>query len=334
MKESLQNPWLKSLVHDRQPGITISLWRHFYDKEFSLPSYIHTMARFYEAFRWDFLKLNPRSSYHNEAWGVKYQPSNSPEVKPTLEFTPIQQMADWVKVIRPISPDQGPFGEQLEAIREIRRMLGDNVVIIQTLFSPLEVLSRFLPNKYDLAAFLRHEFSMFQDLSNIVTDVLTTYALLCLEAGADGFYFATTWGTRKSSDAIFNTFERPYDLRLLQAVREKSKFLVLHLCGSEPRVQEILDYPVDVLHWNWLEPTNIRFFDIERTDSRVLSGGILATGILQYGPPYRIYDYVERAVHPQRWIVSTECTYPPMTPEEHVWALRKAVADLRGETWP
>ena len=325
---------VNDLLQSNDAGILVSFWRHFYAEEFDLSRYISAMLRFYETYRWDFLKLNPRSSYHNEAWGVVYEPSDHSTRKPVLKHTPIQKLDDWMEVIRPIPPDTGVFREQLDAIQEIRRQLGPHVPMVQTLFSPLEVMSRFLPKKRDLAVFLRHEHERFVDIIQIITDVLTGFAERCLDAGADGIFFATTWATRETSDAIFETFQKPYDLQLLHKIRDRAQLIILHVCGQQPRVLEMLDYPFDMIHWDWTNPENLSFADVEIRDKRPIIGGVPGKGLLQYGPPYRVYDYIERAIHPARWVVSAECTYPPETPEENLWAVRKAVADLRGEIWP
>lgn len=325
---------VNDLITSQTEGILVSFWRHFYTEEFELSRYISAMLRFYETYRWDFLKLNPRSSYHNEAWGVQYKPPNTPYEKPVLQYTPVEKLEDWPRVIKRIPADTGVFLEQLDAIRSIRQNLGQDVPIVQTLFSPLEVMSRFLPHKEDLAVFLRHEHERFIDVIEIITDVLTEFALNSIDAGADGIFFATTWATRKTTDAIFQTFERPYDLRLLNRIRPHANLIILHVCGFQPRVLEMLDYPFDMIHWDWTNPENPPYTDVEAQDNRPIIGGVPGKGLLQYGAPYRVYDYIERSIHPRRWVVSAECTFPPETPEENLWAVRKAVADLRQEIWP
>ncbi len=323
-----------SFLSQNHEGVLVSFWRHFYESEFELETYVASMLKFYEAFEWDFLKLNPRSSYHNEVWGVRYEPSHHPLEKPRMTMTPIQGIQDWDKVIVRKGPDHPVFAEQLEAIRRIRNELGPDVFLLQTIFSPLEVTSRFLPEKRDLAAFLRLSPDLFRHVLSIVTDTLKNFALEALRVGANGIFFATTWATRDVSDSIFEVFERVYDLEFLNAVRPHCDMILLHVCGTQVRVEEMLDYPVDAFHWNWMDEKNPHFLCVEQKVDKPIVGGLLGNGILKYGKAERLYDYIERAVRPKRWIVSAECTIPPDTPEENLWIIRKAIATLRKESWP
>jgi len=47
--------YLEKVRTAREPPVGVSLWRHFYEHEFSLPAYVQAMALFYEAYQWDFL---------------------------------------------------------------------------------------------------------------------------------------------------------------------------------------------------------------------------------------------------------------------------------------
>jgi uroporphyrinogen decarboxylase len=53
---------------DRVP---ISMWRHFFTMETSSEPLAEAMLDFQSRFDWDFMKVNPRASYHVEDWGVK-----------------------------------------------------------------------------------------------------------------------------------------------------------------------------------------------------------------------------------------------------------------------
>ena len=328
--------YLEALLHDPvtdHPRVGVSFWRHFYEAEFVRSAYVDAMVRFYTTYRWDLLKLNPRSSYYVEAWGARFEPSGNPHVGPRMVYTPIQALADWDRVIRPIPATEGVFADQLEAIRQIRDRLGPDVPIVQTVFAPIEVCSRFLPSKWDLAVLAQADPDRFHTVFQVVTEVLTEFAIAAIQAGADGIFFATQWATHRTPSAIFETFERKYDLALLRAVRPYARYIVLHVCGQRNRILEMLDYPVDIFHWDWIQGENPPFTAVELQTDAVLANGVFGKGLLRFGPPDRIYDYVHRAHAPRRWLVSAECTFPTDVPHAHLMAVRRAVADLRGEVW-
>ena len=56
----------------------ISLWRHDFLREWAPDDLAATTLEDYRAGDWDFIKLNPRSTYFAEAWGNQYErPANS-----------------------------------------------------------------------------------------------------------------------------------------------------------------------------------------------------------------------------------------------------------------
>ena len=57
---------LQGQALDRPP---LSMWRHFYRQETSAQGLADAMLGFQRRFDWDFMKVNPRASYHAEDWG-------------------------------------------------------------------------------------------------------------------------------------------------------------------------------------------------------------------------------------------------------------------------
>ena len=53
---------------DRPPA---SMWRHFFGQETTAEGMSQAMIAFQRRFDWDFMKVNPRASYHCEDWGLE-----------------------------------------------------------------------------------------------------------------------------------------------------------------------------------------------------------------------------------------------------------------------
>lgn len=52
---------------DRPP---VSAWRHFTENEHSgADLFVETMLKWQNTYDWDYVKLQPRASYYEEAWG-------------------------------------------------------------------------------------------------------------------------------------------------------------------------------------------------------------------------------------------------------------------------
>ena len=108
---------LRGEAVDRPP---ISFWGHFYHRESSAADLVDATIEFQARYHWDWVKLNPRKHYHVEPWGVRYQYSGRPGEKPLLESVPIRSGDDW-NTINEVSHEAGALGEQLDAVRRLRR---------------------------------------------------------------------------------------------------------------------------------------------------------------------------------------------------------------------
>src|SRR5262249_17510948 len=138
---------------DRPP---ISFWGHFYDRESSAADLAAATLEFRETYRWDWVKLNPRRQYHAEPWGVRHRYSGRPTEKPTLESWPIRRPEDWAGIAkRP--HDGGALGEQIEAVRLVRRGLPPDVPLLATVFTPLAILREMVPDPGEVAEAMRGE---------------------------------------------------------------------------------------------------------------------------------------------------------------------------------
>src|SRR5215510_10863928 len=123
---------------DRPP---VSLWRHFYDRESSAEALAAAMLEFQRKYDWDFMKVNPRASYHVEDWGVKTErPGKGPLDKPKVVQSPVREPADWDR-IRPIDPTRGALGEMLDAEERIAAEIQGETDWVMTVFNPISIAS-------------------------------------------------------------------------------------------------------------------------------------------------------------------------------------------------
>src|SRR5262245_53145074 len=172
---------------DRPP---VSFWGHFYHRESSASELVEATLEQQRAYGWDWVKLNPRKHYHVEDWGVRYRYSGRAAEKPILEGWPIHQAEDW-RGITERSPDSGALGEQIEAVRLLRRGLGADVPMIETVFTPLAVLAEMVPEPGELKQHLRTHPDAVRSALEAVTATFERYVPRLLEAGAEGIYLAT-----------------------------------------------------------------------------------------------------------------------------------------------
>ena len=112
------------------------------------------------------------------------------------------------------------------------------------------VVPSLLPGGVEQAlAVAREEPTALEAALDAITHTLAEYARLALTAGAEGLFDATNVARRGLLSAEeCRRFQRPYDLRVLDAVAA-APFNALHICGAGVLFDEFGDYPVQALSW-------------------------------------------------------------------------------------
>ena len=310
---------------DRPP---ISAWRHFYSQENTAEDLAEAMLRFQREYEWDFMKVNPRASYHVEDWGVVMRFSDSDAEGPSVERWPVKRAEDW-DAVKPLEVTRGVLGEQLEALRRIAAGLAGQVPYLMTVFTPLSIAERLAGSPDAMLRYLRHDTRRVQDALQRITDTFIEFGRECLAIGASGTFFATTgWATRDAwSEAEYREVARPYDLRFLQAL-DGAEFHLLHVCRSNNMLAAFADYPVAALNWDSQDQTNPSLAEGARLTGKCVVGGVSHRTLLSEGTPQEVAAQVQEqvgAMTGSRWMLGTGCTYAPDVPEANVRALRAAV---------
>lgn len=130
---------LNGELADRPP---VSAWRHFVDKEHSGSAlFVEAMLDWHHTYDWDYVKLQPRASYYEEAWGGVFDFDNYEGVLPKCVKGPIGCAEDLEK-ITVLPGDHGPFAEQIETVKAIQEGVTDGAPIFQTMMCPTSILQK------------------------------------------------------------------------------------------------------------------------------------------------------------------------------------------------
>lgn len=322
---------------DRAP---VSAWRHFIPEErTSATLAAATLAHFHQ-FDWDWIKVNPRATYYAEAWGNRYDYESYDGLLPRLLAGPLRSAADLGR-ITPVSPTSGVFAEQLDLLRRIHAGVGGSH-FVQTVFSPLSVLNFLAAGLGDqtpdlgLASTYSHLRALIQaDPQGVhaaldaISTTLAGYAAASVEAGASGLFFAIVRLARAGvlSEAEFAEFGRPYDLRVLEAVRG-SPFNLLHICGPQAYFDQALDYPVHALNWAAVGQGNPGISEARARTDKALIGGVDEAGVIVHGRPAEVEEAAAAALAaggPTKFLLTPGCGVAINAPAANLHALRRAV---------
>jgi uroporphyrinogen decarboxylase len=314
---------------DRPP---VSFWGHSYHRESSAAELVDATLEFQRTYAWDWVKLNPRKHYHVEPWGVSYRYSGRPDEKPVLESWPVRTAGDWAGVTgRP--HDGGALGEQIEAVRLLKKALPRDVPFIETVFTPLAILGEMVREPGELKAHMGTHPQQVRAALGAVAATFEKFVGEVLRAGADGIYLATVdWASRElMSPDEYREWARPYDLRLLRAASGAS-FNVLHVCQRRNLLFELADYPVSAFSWAATDETNPPLPAALPRLKGAFMGGISHAQALQDPAPERALTEFRRGLEQtggRRWLVAPECSIPPATPPGNLRAIRDAVRSVR-----
>jgi uroporphyrinogen decarboxylase len=310
--------------------VPVSMWRHFFARETSAESLAEAMLGFQNRFDWDFMKVNPRASYHVEDWGVKTKYHGDAE--PEIIETPVKNIDDWQK-LKVLDINKGVLKEHLTGLELIARGLKGKLPFIMTVFTPISIASRLVGAEEVFSRHLREHTERVNQALEVTTETFINFSKACLERGASGLFYATTsWATTdRLSEEEYIKYARPYDLKLLAAL-PTAEFHVLHVCRQNNLLRAVKDYPVHAYNWDARGSGNPSLAEGKRIIGRPtvpVIGGIAHGRSLVEATPAQLAAEVKGmrvALGKKGWMVGPGCTFPPPTPEANLQAIRKAVA--------
>jgi uroporphyrinogen decarboxylase len=308
---------------DRVP---LSFWLHNFVTENSARGLVDETLRLARTFDWDYLKPQSRAQAFAEVWGLTFRPSTEVATPFTVTRTPLAD-ARAVERLQPVDPRRGALGEQLEALRLIRAGVGDTP-IIWTIFAPMMVMPYLLRGGLEQALAIAREApkAMEQALAAIA-HTLAGYAAACIEAGADGLFYATNVARADAlTVAECRRFQRPHDLRVLDAVAA-APFNLLHVCGSRIHFEEFADYPVTAFSWA-LGSGNPTLSEVHRRTGRAVVSGLPAKPEIASMSAEALAARARRAIAEmsgRALLLGPDCSINPDTPAALLHAVGAAV---------
>ncbi|GIX49048.1 MAG: hypothetical protein KatS3mg131_3259 [Candidatus Tectimicrobiota bacterium] len=322
---------LRGEVVDRVP---VSLWGHFYDREHSAEELAASMVAWQRTYDWDFLKVQARASYHGEVWGARY--GRSPDgVSPPPCLEPVlRRPEDWQNIdVRP--PDEGVLGEQLAALRLIRQALPAEVPVIQTVFAPLTVAYYLCgQDEVRLRQLLLADRQAAKQGLHAIAKTFQAHLPLCLEAGADGFFYSLSLGPTRDflSPETYAELVRDADLAVLAALPADVPLLMLHICRAPIVFELVQDYPVHCFNWSVLAAGNPSLVEVLRRTDKAVAGGLPEKQAMVETTPEALRARVRAVVQEtggRRLLLAGGCSqFLPRVPPAHFWAVKEALSEL------
>jgi len=264
---------------DRPP---YAFWRHFPEVDRSAAALAQATLRFHERYGSDFLKVTPPGGYAVEDWGCVESDEVMPDGHRPCARHAVSAPHDWKK-IRPLPVESTGWGAHLESIIRCVVDRRADCSTLPTIFSPLSLARKLSGDRlnYDL----KENPQAVTDALEAISETILTFAAACFVEGAEGiFYSVQAASTDVHTEDEYMRFGEPYDRRILETVRPRSRLTILHCHGRNLMFDRLAALPADA--WNWDDrragPT------LEEGQGRVpgaVLGGLDQWTTLKDGPP-------------------------------------------------
>ena len=294
---------------DRPP---VCLWHHFRPSG-SAPALAEATLTFFGDLDFDLFKVMPDLPYPNPPGG-RITEASAWRGLPAMGAGPGQ-----------------PLHGMAEAVAGVRRARPE-AVVLATVFSPLATGIRFAGGGAAFVGLARESAASVGDGLHVLARNLAGQCAACLEAGADGIYFATNGlGDGLLTEAEYGEFGRPYDLQVLQACAA-GWCNVLHMhAASGLHWRWVADYPTPVFSWSDRR-TGVSLAEVAAAlPGKTVMGGIDETGAVVRGDRPGVEAEIQDAVRQtggKRLILAGGCSVPDDIPVEHLHAARATAAAL------
>ncbi len=232
----------------------MTIWYHFGNQHASPELTAQVHLEFFEYYDLDLLKLMNDYDYPN------------PEKREQVA-TP-----DDLKRLEPFDVTMTPLGKQLVTIERVAKRLKGRAFFVDTMFNAWNTLRRNLTKEATEPLMVQYPDEVTRALE-VINDNLIQYALATLERGAAGIFLSVPASEEFVTREQYERFMRPFDLALLNAVKGKGEFHILHAHGSKLFLDRLLDYPVQVLSWADLNG-GPSIAEVRRRTVLTLMGGI------------------------------------------------------------
>lgn len=206
-------------------------------------------------------------------------------------FYPMPNGMDAVKsaadlaAIEPFKLEDSPCAQQIKAIEIIARELDGKAYFCDTIFDPYQVLQRSVVGEH-LPRLIREEPDALLAALDVVSDNIIEYAKRIITAGAYGIFMSILAGTDQMSREDFLRFEKPFAMKVFQAVKDLGPMNTAHLHGKNVDMENCLDFPVSVLSLEDRLPSNPSLEEVKSQWDGCVMGGLDNTAMTRRTPEF------------------------------------------------
>lgn len=209
----------------------------------------------------------------------------------------IKSASDW-RNIHIKGKDSAEFNKLAAVIRGVREKVGNDVLVVQTMFGPFKAASIAFGEDI-LMKHAKEDPEAVAAGIKIIADGLEEWTKGYLDAGADGIYYSAQYAeVGRFTKEEWEKLVKPFDLQILNvAEKGEGKYNIVHICGEPDynfaaHVDRFGDYPADLINWSVKD----NGYDLRRGRdffNRAILGGMDNKGNILNGPIEKIQEEVK-----------------------------------------
>lgn len=325
---------LKALHNEKTERIPVGFWYHFLEgDDFNatlkrpelLQKNLEGHRKFKEAFDPDFVKIMTD--------GLFFLP---------LDLEGIETAED-LKSLKPLPEDHPFFEKNIELVKGVREIFGEDTLLFFNEFSPFNQLLAGLGGIgrplgiQRVKQFLEQDGEAVAYALDVLAESLNLLTKRVVGKGlADGIYLSVNNPNRAIPAQIYNAFIAPSERKILESAREISPDNILHICGyagNKNILSVYQDYPVETVNWA-VHAEEIGLAEGKKFfGGKAVIGGFdnVKEGLLYSGTKEEIEAYVDQLLKDagkEGIIIGADCTVPGDIDIERLKWVRDRAAQL------
>lgn len=246
----------------------------------------------------------------------------------------IERPKDWL-AIKAENIEDSHYKDFLSEIHAFRKRMGEDVLILATIHGILvsachatDGPGRFTDPDNTVTRHLKEDPETVAVGLEEIAATLQRLSLSCIEAGADGIYYAALGGEKhRFTEELFTRYVKPIETELLSKVIKKG-LVFLHICKSNPRLPMYAGYPGQVVNWAEHNSSYSLSDGANIFPDKIIMGGFdNRSGTILTGTEDEIYEEMKgviKKVNKDRLIIGADCTLPETTPTDQIHIAVKA----------
>ncbi len=233
---------------DRPP---VALWRHWPGDDQRSADLARSTVDFQHDYNWDFVRVMPSRNFQTVDYGAQDSWRGAITGRREITKRPVRRSLDWTQ-LRPLSPDRGALGRQLDCLRLIGDALRPKgTPVVQTVYSPLLQAAQLAGRDKVL-----RDLRLRPDRLRTGLQRLSESTLRFLERAAkldrlSGIFLVAGFGSYASlSEAEFNAIARPPIETILDALPRSWWLNAVQVAGVSPMLRLVARMPFQVMQWD------------------------------------------------------------------------------------